>query len=109
MFLVIFFIVFTHTHHVERDYNSIFQSRVARSQLTSIGATFVNGLDRRFDFVDHTQFLNVMMNVANVESWRQWNEIENPHQFVAAARHVTDCNCEIDNHFMNFLPFKLYF
>ena len=48
-----------------------------------------------------------MMNVANVESRRQLNEIENPHQFVAAARHVTDCNCEIDNHFMNFLPIKL--
>ena len=47
------------------------------------------------------------MNVTNVEPWRQLNEIENPHQFIAAARHVTDCDCEIDNHFMNFLPFKL--
>ena len=72
-----------------------------------LNTSFKNSLDRRFDFVNHSQFLNVMMNVANVESWRQLNEIENPHQLVAAARHVTDCNCEIDNHFMNFLPFKL--
>ena len=70
-------------------------------------ASFMNFLDRRFDFVDHSQFLNIMMDVANVESRRQLNEIENPHQFVAAARHVTDGDCEIDNHFMNFSPFKL--
>ena len=70
-------------------------------------ASFIHFLNRRFDFVDHTQFLNVVMNVANEQSWRQWNEIENPHQLIAAARHVTDGDCEIDNHFMNFLPFKL--
>ena len=70
-------------------------------------ASFINFLDRRFDFINHSQFLNIFMNIANVESWRQLNEIENPHQLVAAARHVTNCDCEIDNHFMNFLPFKL--
>ena len=70
-------------------------------------ASFVNFLDRRFDFIYHSQFLNIFVNVTNVESWRQWNEIENPHQFVAASSHVTDGDCEIDNHFMNFLPFKL--
>ena len=72
-----------------------------------ICASFIDSLDRRFDFIDHSQFLNIFMNVANEQSRRQLNEIENPHQFIAAARHVTDCNCEIDNHFMNFLPFKL--
>ena len=70
-------------------------------------SSFINFLDRRFDFIDHSQFLNIFVNVANVESWRQWNEIKNPHQLVAASRHVSNCNCEIDNHFMNFLPFKL--
>ena len=70
-------------------------------------ASLVNFLDRRFDFINHSQFLNIVMNIANVESWSQWNEIENPHQLIAAARHVTDCNCKIDNHFMNFAPIKL--
>ena len=70
-------------------------------------ASFVHFLDRRFDFVDHTQFLNIFMNIANEQARRQWNEIENPHQLVAASSHVTDCDCEIDNHFMNFFPFKL--
>ena len=72
-------------------------------------ASFVNTLHRRFDFVDHSQLLNIFMNIANEQSRRQLNEIENPHQLIAAARHVTDCDCEINNHFMNFAPFKLKF
>ena len=47
------------------------------------------------------------MNITNRQSRRQLNKIENPHQFVAASSHVTDCDCEINNHFMNFLPIKL--
>ena len=67
----------------------------------------LNSLHRRFDFINHSQFLNIFMNIANEQSRRQLNETENPHQFIAAARHVTDCNCEINNQFMNFFPFKL--
>ena len=70
-------------------------------------ASVIHSLHRRFDFVNHSQFLNIFMNVTNRQSRRQWNEIENPHQLVAAARHVTDGDGEINNHFMNFLPFEL--
>ena len=73
----------------------------------SMSASFVNFLHRRFDFVNHSQFLNIFMNIANRQSRCQLNEIENPHQLIAAASHVTDCNCEINNHFVNFLPIKL--
>ena len=88
-------------------YHSWFRRVIELSELKSTDASFINSLNRRFDFVDDTQFLNVMMNIANEQSRRQLNEIENPHQFIAAARHVTNCNCKINNHFMNFLPFKL--
>ena len=91
----------------KRERQGFISSSCARSQLKSICASFINSLNRRFDFVDDTQFLNIFMNVANCQLRRQLNEIENPHQLVAAARHVTDCNCEINNHFMNFFPFEL--
>ena len=70
-------------------------------------ASFKNVFDRRFDFVNYSQFHVIFMNIANCQSRRQLNEIENPHQFIAASSHVTDGDCEINNHFMNFFPFKL--
>ena len=82
-------------------------SRNRKFSISFQHTSFINSLDRRFDFINHSRFHIIFMNVANKQPRRQSNEIENPDQLVAAARHVTDCNCEINNHFMNFFPFKL--
>ena len=51
-----------------------------------LNTSFVHFLDRRFDFIDHSQFLNIFVHVANEQTRRQLNEIENPHQLIAGAQ-----------------------